>query len=141
MERLTAFDGEFWIHKNFPPVEGDRVDEFIDCVKDLASRLAKIENILGDDYDLERLKELVEADRDGKCAVLPCKVGSTVYFIGGIHNTLIKEVDVEDIYIADGSFALGVSTGFKTFAVQEGEWYATREEAEAALEKMKEREK
>ena len=107
---------------------------------DAVYRLQEIENILGDEYDLDRLKELVQADKEGRCVVLPCKVGSTVYFIGGIHNTLIKEADVEEIYIADGSFALGVSTGFKTFAVQEGEWYATREEAEVALEKMKERE-
>ena len=27
----------------------------------------------------DRLRELVEADRDGRCVVLPCKVGSKVY--------------------------------------------------------------
>ena len=42
-------------------------------------RLAAIEDILGDDYDLDRLRELVEADRDGRCVVLPCKVGAKVY--------------------------------------------------------------
>ena len=63
MKRLTVFDGEFWVHKNFPPVEEDRVDEFIDCVKELAARLAAIEDILGDEYELDRLRELVEADR------------------------------------------------------------------------------
>ena len=35
------------------------------------NRLAKIEDILGDDYDLSRLRELVQADRDGRCVVLP----------------------------------------------------------------------
>lgn len=45
-------------------------------------RLQEIENILGDNYDLERLKELVEADREGKCVVLPFKVGDTLYYIG-----------------------------------------------------------
>ena len=64
MKRLTVFDGEFWLHKDFPPVREDTVDEFVDCVKDMASRLALIEDILGDDYDLDRLKELVEADRN-----------------------------------------------------------------------------
>ena len=64
MKRLTVFDGEFWLHKDFPPVREDTVDEFVDCVKDMASRLASIENILGDDYDLDCLKELVEADRN-----------------------------------------------------------------------------
>ena len=42
-------------------------------------RLQEIENILGDNYDLERLKELVEADREERCVALPCKVGSMVY--------------------------------------------------------------
>ena len=28
---------------------------------------------------LARLRELAEADRDGRCVVLPCKIGSTVY--------------------------------------------------------------
>ena len=34
-------------------------------------RLAAIEDILGDEYDLDRLRDLVEADRDGRCVVLP----------------------------------------------------------------------
>lgn len=35
------------------------------------TRLALIEDILGDHYDLDRLRELVQADRDGRCVVLP----------------------------------------------------------------------
>ena len=34
-------------------------------------RLAAIEDILGDEYDLGRLRELAQADRDGRCVVLP----------------------------------------------------------------------
>ena len=49
--------------------------------EELAERLATIEDILGDDYDLDRLRDLVEADRDGRCVVLPCKVGDTLYRI------------------------------------------------------------
>lgn len=44
MERITVFDGEFWAHKNFPPVKDDTVDEFVDCVKELAARLAAYED-------------------------------------------------------------------------------------------------
>ena len=33
-------------------------------------RLAYIEDILGDNYDLSRLRDLVQADRDGRCVVL-----------------------------------------------------------------------
>ena len=36
-------------------------------------RLSEIEDILGDNYDLDRLKELVESDRDGRCVALPTK--------------------------------------------------------------------
>ena len=51
----------------------------------IVHRLAEIEDILGDDYDLDRLRELVEADRDGRCVVLP--EDGMVYYIeeaGGV---------------------------------------------------------
>lgn len=51
------------------------------CSSDLVlvSRLGAIEDILGADYDLDRLRELVEADREGRCVVLPCKIEDDVY--------------------------------------------------------------
>lgn len=37
-------------------------------------RLKKIEDILGDDYDLDRLREMAEADREGRCVpVVRCR--------------------------------------------------------------------
>lgn len=83
-------------------------EEFDQVLINIALRLAAIENILGDDYDLDRLKvivnqrmtmreevaerfritkdfpverisELVEADRDGRCVVLPFRPPKTVY--------------------------------------------------------------
>ena len=45
--------------------ECDELDRFVD-------RLGSIEDILGDDYDLDRLRELVEADRDGRCHIGRC---------------------------------------------------------------------
>lgn len=42
-------------------------------IKGVLERLANIEDIIGDTYDLDRLRELVEADKDGRCVVLPCK--------------------------------------------------------------------
>lgn len=44
----------------------------------LYKRLAAIEDILGDEYDLDRLRELAQADREGRCVVPPCKVGQKV---------------------------------------------------------------
>ena len=43
--------------------ECERSDEIVD-------RLGRIEDILGEEYDLDRLRELVDADRDGRCVVL-----------------------------------------------------------------------
>lgn len=40
-------------------------------------RLAAIEDILGDEYELDRLRELVEADREGK--IPKYTIGDTVY--------------------------------------------------------------
>lgn len=37
----------------------------------LYQRLTAIEDILGDEYDLDRLRELVQADREGRCVVTP----------------------------------------------------------------------
>lgn len=77
-------------------------------------RLQEIENILGDDYDLEHLKELVQADREGKCVVLPFKVGDTLYYIGGACEMLIKSATVEEMYIED-EVLVGVSSGSEFF--------------------------
>lgn len=100
MERITVFDGKFWTHKNFPPVKDDTVDEFVDCVKELAARLAayeetglepeEIERIL-DSYGrgmtlrtenaqrleiikeipIDRLRELAQAEKTGQLAKFP----------------------------------------------------------------------
>lgn len=39
-------------------------------VEKVYNRLKKVEDILGDEYDLDRLRELAEADREGRCVVL-----------------------------------------------------------------------
>lgn len=72
MERITVFDGKFWAHKNFPPVKDDTVDEFVDCVKELAARLAAYE-----ETGLEP-EELAQAKKEGRLVVRPCKVGDKV---------------------------------------------------------------
>lgn len=48
-------------------------------VEKVYNRLKKIEDILGDEYDLDELRELVQAKREGRCVVLPCKVEDDVY--------------------------------------------------------------
>lgn len=70
MERLTVLrkDGRASIEnkmdRNTPLQQAMRIPDVID-------RLAAIEDILGDNYDLDRLRELVEADREGRCRIHP----------------------------------------------------------------------
>lgn len=109
-------------------------------------RLAEIENILGDDYDLDRLKEIVQADREGRCITLPCKVGDTIYTIGA-SICKWREIDHCDEY-CDGqqyrdcwegeSTVLERKFGLYDLVSINKTVFLTRKEAESALEKMKE---
>ena len=45
--------------------------DFTKQKESVMGRLAAIEDILGDEYDLERLRELAQADWEGRCVVLP----------------------------------------------------------------------
>lgn len=116
-------------------------------------RLSKIEDILGDEYDLDRLKELVQADREGRCAKLPCKeffsmLGGDVYAIDDdeVLEVLLCGVgyDPDGIDFIDAVYAPGCEDekGFTFRFSDVGKTiFLTREEAEAALEKMKEKDK
>ena len=115
--------------------------------------LSKIEDILGDEYDLDRLKELVQADREGRCAKLPCKefvskLDGNVYAIDDdeVLEVLICGVgyDPDGIDFIDAVYAPGCEDekGFTFRFSDVGKTiFLTREEAEAALEKMKEKDK
>ena len=139
------------------PYNGER--ECDRCIKlgqwknEVLIRLSKIEDILGDEYDLDRLKELVQADREGRCAKLPCKeffsmLGGDVYAIDDdeVLEVLLCGVgyDPDGIDFIDAVYAPGCEDekGFTFRFSDVGKTiFLTREEAEAALEKMKEKDK
>lgn len=114
----------------------------------MRSRLKEIEDILGDDYDLERLKELVEADREGRCGVLPCKLHDKVFFV---ENGCVKETEVDSFHNwTSGHWKISTHTDrmfdhWKSYEIDfsgiNKTVFLAREEAEAALEKMKEDDK
>ena len=56
-----------------PEYQAEMFAEYFESAKAKALRVSEIEAILGDDYDLDRLRELVEADKDGRCVVLPVR--------------------------------------------------------------------
>lgn len=136
MERLTEYTR---FHGSMLPVlnNGDRHAAI--------ERLALIEDILGDNYDLSRLRELVEADRNGRCVVLPCKLHDKVFFI---ENGCVKETEVDSFHNwTSGRWKISTHTdrmfdhwkGYEVDFSGIGKTvFLTREAAEAAL---KEREK
>ncbi len=133
--------------------ECDRCIKLGQWKNEVLIRLSKIEDILGDEYDLDRLKELVQADREGRCAKLPCKeffsmLGGDVYAIDDdeVLEVLLCGVgyDPDGIDFIDAVYAPGCEDekGFTFRFSDVGKTiFLTREEAEAALEKMKEKDK
>ena len=89
-----------------------------------------------------RLKELAEADKDGRVVVLPCKVGDTVFARLDTKSKYVCECKVKQIVVGN--------IGFVTFApigAPEREYdvslrgfgktvFLSREEAEKALQEM-----
>lgn len=71
MKRLT-FDGNFCdIAKCADVCEGVICEEEACSQRKTWERLKAIEDILGDGYNLDRLRELVQADREGRCFITP----------------------------------------------------------------------
>ena len=98
-------------------------------------RLAAIEDILGDEYDLDELKEVVQAKREGRCVVLPCKVEDDVY-INILGRTLSFTVISISQMASTPTFKAqhGIRLVYIFKADDVGETvFLTREEAQAAL--------
>ena len=71
MKRLT-FDGNFCDIAQCVEVCEGMICEDEECSQKWTwERLKLIEDILGNDYDLDRLRELVQADREGRCFITP----------------------------------------------------------------------
>ena len=103
-------------------------------------RLADLESLC----NYARLRELAEADKDGRVVVLPCKVGDTLYEVTGrktISEYRVKAIRVELFCV---SIEWEIEKGFvwqSLAGITQSEIgktvFLTREEAEAALEAMK----
>ena len=107
-------------------------------------RLVTIEDILGNEYDLDRLRELAQADREGRCVVLPCKVGDPVYMATGRSRITGYEEDICDGFFIDRTGKLQIKAQNYTGnhgtygSLEDGSVQLTRESAEKALEEMEE---
>ena len=85
-----------------------------------------------------RLREIAEADKDGRCVVLPCKVGDTVWRIVRDGEPHITRDEVRDMYFADDMTpCVELVGGRVTFTEKFGKTvFLSREEAEKALRGM-----
>ena len=50
-------------------------------IEEAVDRLAAIEDILGEEYDLDELREMVQAKREGRCVVQKFAPGSEVWVV------------------------------------------------------------
>ena len=85
-----------------------------------------------------RIRELAEADKDGRVVVLPCKVGDTVWRIVRDGEPHITRDEVRDMYFADDMTpCVELVGGRVTFTEKFGKTvFLSREEAEKALRGM-----
>lgn len=105
--------------------------------------LSDITDVLGDNYDLDRLRELVEADKAGRCFVSDVELGGEVFYIpkfngkpycgvqsGHVQTVAFtragKRVKIREHHAHNQDFMLGKSV------------FLTCEAAEAALAKEEE---
>lgn len=136
IERLTAENAD--LRKKI---------EWKDMVIALAQRKrAEAAQALG--LEPSRLRELAEADKDGRVVVLPCKVGDTIYThnrVLGTDNAMHDEICTRRIKGYGGNalnkvwlMASGDYCDFSVFPSEFGKTvFFTREEAERAMEGRK----
>lgn len=98
---------------------------------DMAEKAEKcintIEESLGDDFSLDRLRELVEADRDGRCVVLP-KDGMVYYIEEAGGEKWIGNKPIQQVILR-----CGFGMALLEFSLFDKGKYFSRAEAEAAL--------
>lgn len=125
--------------------------------------LTEISNIISDDYGINRLKEVVQADREGKVEMFPCKPGEEIWvierddygdalgfsccvFVAKSENYVIAS---SHIYQCEGAKEIlkclneqtVIEYNCEMLVYPADDCYLDKQSAEAALEKMKEDDK
>ena len=146
MERLTYFKDGYW-RVNFSGVQyqADFVDRLA-AYEDIGMTPEEIKAPFTEDaminlaaqalgVEADRLRELAEADKDGRCVVLPCKVGDTVYF--ALIGRIIEKQVFSIVSFSNSTriYCGGTSEYFRPEDIGKTV-FLTREEAEKALQEM-----
>ena len=125
-DRLAAYEDRECAPEEVLPK--DKADEI--ALK--LMRLADLESLCS----YTRLRELAEADKDGRLVVLPCKVGDTVYF--ALLGRIIEKQVFSIVSFSNSTriYCGGTSEYFRPEDIGKT-FFLTREEAEKALEATK----
>ena len=111
-----------------------------DEVTALQKDWSDLRTVIGECGGIDRLRELAEADKAGRVVVLPCKVGDVVYGFHGektILPMLAKWIETNtDGWCIAAQYA-PMAPRFYRFSDFGKTVFLTREEAEKALEAMK----
>ena len=120
----------YWRLKAYEDTE--RTPEEIDMDHEAAEQLRH----LCRDFDLDRLEELVEADKSGRVVIRPCKVGDTVYF--ALLGRIIEKQVFSIVSFSNSTriYCDGTSEYFRPEDIGKT-FFLTREEAKRALEATK----
>lgn len=128
VERLAAYEDSGVEPEEVLPK--DKADEI--ALK--LMRLADLESLC----NYTRLRELAEADKDGRVEVLPCKVGDGLWTFCSYPVEQVYSFTVTDISTLNGRAMLNTSRCGVIDARDVGKTvFMTREEAKKALEAMK----
>ena len=116
-------------------VERSKLEIEAGCVKAIARTYG---------IDINRLRKLAEADKDGRLVVLPCKVGDGLYEVTGRKTISVYKVRAIRVELFGLFIEWDIEEGFvwqSLAGINAGEIgktvFLTREEAENALEAMK----
>ena len=158
MERLTYFENGHWrLDFNGCQYQADFVDrlaayedtgltpESVEALKlsMMGKAVSEITEFNG--IPIDRLRELAEADKEGRVVVLPCKVGETVWIAGSVRG--VYGAKVRTFFVGNPSAVRGTDGdgGIQMIRTTECDVpikdfektvFLTREEAEAALKEV-----
>lgn len=122
---------------NGPTSNGFGKDIFRKMARDLYGRLKAYEDIAELCGGFDRLRELAEADKDGRVVVLPCKVGDGLWTFCSHPVEQVYSFTVTDISTLNGRTLLNTSRCGVMDARDVGKTvFLTREEAKKALQEM-----
>ena len=140
MERLTKRlpDGKVVTDCDSCEQKKDKQCTFSECRASLIKRLAAYEDIAELCGGFDRLRELAEADKDGRVVVLPCRQGDELWTYGNFtRGREVYRFTVSDVSTLIGRTVLN-TLGLGTIRQDDiGKTvFSTREEAERAMQEM-----